>query len=291
MVTEIDPTAAFIAPIILKDRLEIIFKFPQQPLGHRALDLTQTEVESTINRLQNNLIRPDRTEEVQADAQKLYDWLIKPLETELERLSKNDQVKTLVFVLDGSLRNIPMSVLYNQGQYLIEQYGVAVIPSRQLFDAGVRQSSFKVLSAGVSEAQTVAGIEFSELPYVPKELNRIQQITHSVEDSLLNQTFTRETLSQQIDSAAFPVVHLATHGEFSSEPRRDLFVGLGRTTQSPRFLSTASSQPFWWLSGTRASDPQCLSNGSRESTSGLGASRDSGSGECANNCCNLVAGR
>ena len=90
VVTEIDPTAAFIAPIILKDRLEIIFKFPQQPLGHRALNLTQAEVESTINRLQNNLARPDRTEEVQVDAQKLYDWLIKPLETELNRLRKNE---------------------------------------------------------------------------------------------------------------------------------------------------------------------------------------------------------
>ena len=136
-------------------------------------------------------------------------------------------MKTLVFVLDGSLRNIPMSVLYNQGQYLIEQYGVAVIPSRQLFDAGVRQSSFKVLSAGVSEAQTVAGIEFSELPYVPKELNRIQQITYSVEDPLLNQTFTRETLSQQIDSATFPIVHLATHGEFSSEPDETYLLAWG----------------------------------------------------------------
>ena len=54
-----------------------------------------------------------------------------------------NQVKTLVFVLDGSLRNIPMSVLYHQGQYLIEHYGIAVIPSRQLFDAGARQSSFQ----------------------------------------------------------------------------------------------------------------------------------------------------
>jgi CHAT domain-containing protein len=33
----------------------------------------------------------------------------------------------------------------------------------------------------------------------------------------LNQQFTRETLQEQIETTPFPVVHLATHGQFSSK--------------------------------------------------------------------------
>ena len=150
---------------------------------------------------------------------------------------------------------------------------------------------FKVLSAGVSEAQTVAGIEFSELPYVPKELNRIQQITHSVEDPLLNQTFTRETLSQQIDSAAFPIVHLATHGEFSSEPEETYLLVWGEQLKVQEFSQLLRVSRAGGSQVLELLIPQCLSNGSRESTSCFGASRDSGSGECADNRRHLVAGR
>ena len=227
VVTKIDPKAALISPIILEKRLEIIFKLPQQPLVHRVLNLSRLEMEKTINRLQNNLTRPEGTKEVREDAQRLYNWLIKPLEEDLEPLRKRGQVTTLVFVLDGSLRNIPMSVLYNQGQYLVQNYAVAVIPSRQLFDPRSRQAPLKVLAAGVSEAQTVEGIEFQELPYVPRELNRIKQVTESPDEPLLNRAFTNARLEQQIDSATFPIVHIATHGEFSSDPDETYILAWG----------------------------------------------------------------
>ncbi|WP_019506891.1 hypothetical protein [Pleurocapsa sp. PCC 7319] len=42
-VGEIDPQAAFIYPLILADRLEIIYKLPQQPLTHRAVFIQPIE--------------------------------------------------------------------------------------------------------------------------------------------------------------------------------------------------------------------------------------------------------
>ncbi len=218
VVGEIDPQAAFIYPLILSDRLELIFKLPQQPLAHRAISIQHTEVEETVQKLQRYLRQSRFTEEVKQEAQKLYQWIIQPIEQNLEKLRQSGQVSTLVFVLDDTLRNIPISVLYNQGEYLVEKYALAVIPNRQLFDPRPRQKQLKVLTAGVSEGQIVDGIEFAALPYVPSELADIQQLTGATTEPLLNQTFTEGKLEQQIDSAAFSIVHIATHGEFSSDP-------------------------------------------------------------------------
>ena len=217
-VGEIDPQAAFIYPLILADRLEIIFKLPQQSLAHRAVSIQSTEVEQTVAKLQSYLRQSRFTEEVKQEAQKVYQWIIQPIEPDLEKLRQSGRVNTLVFVLDDTLRDIPISVLYNRGKYLIEDYALAIIPNRQLFDPRPRQQQMKVLTAGVSKEQTVDGIEFAALPYVSSELKDIQQLTNTTTEPLLNQTFTEEKLEQQIDSADFPIVHIATHGEFNSDP-------------------------------------------------------------------------
>ncbi len=218
VVGEIDPQAAFIYPLILSDRLELIFKLPQKPLAHRATFIQPTEVEATISQLQHYLRQSRFTEEVKQEAHKVYKWIIQPIESDLEQLRQSGRVNTLVFVLDDTLRDIPLSVLYNQGEYLVEKYALAVIPNRQLFDPNPRQKQLKVLTAGVSEGQIVDGIEFEALPYVPSELADIQQLTDTTTEPLLNQNFTEGKLELQIDSATFPIVHIATHGEFSSDP-------------------------------------------------------------------------
>ncbi len=212
---EVDETAAFISPIILPNRLEIIYKLPGQSLRHHTTPVSQKELEETAMRVQQNLARADRTGKVIEDAQKFYNWLIKPLESDL---ASNAQIKTLVFVLDGSLRNLPMGVLYNQGEYLIQKYAIALIPSRQLFDPRSRQTQLRVVSAGISEQQKVEGKEFMPLSAVPVELETVQTVSQSPEKPLLDELFIDTELEQKIDSAAFPIVHIATHGQFSSNP-------------------------------------------------------------------------
>ena len=235
VVGEIDPQAAFIYPLILSDRLEVIFKLPQQSLAHRATFIPHTEIEKTVQQLQYYLRQSRFTEEVKQEAQKLYQWIIQPIEQELENLRQTGQVTTLVFVLDDTLRNIPLSVLYNQEEYLIEKYALAIIPNRQLFDPRPRQKQLKVLTAGVSEGQTVDGIQFKDLPYVSRELADIQQLADATTEPLLNQTFTEVKLEQQIDSANFPIVHIATHGEFSSNPDETYILVWGKLVKVKDF--------------------------------------------------------
>lgn len=120
-------------------------------------------------------------------------------------------VKTLVFVLDQDLRNIPMAALYDGQQYLIERYAVALSPGLELTAAqNLAQARPQALSAGL---ETFPG--FEELPAVGAELNQITQAGFP-NATLLNQAFTSSALAQTLQRRVFQIVHLATHGQFSS---------------------------------------------------------------------------
>ncbi|OUL35950.1 CHAT domain-containing protein [Nostoc sp. 106C] len=209
-----DPTAAVIYPIILDDKLEVILKLPQQPLRHYKTNIAASEVEKILEQLRQQLIKPYTLQETQALSRQVYNWLLQPAE---EYLAKS-QIKTLVFVLDGSLRNIPMAALYDGQKYLIEKYAIALTPGLQLLTPkALSQQQIKALTAGITEARQ----GFSALSNVAQELNQIKsEVPTKV---LLNQKFTSQTFQQEINSVPFPVVHLATHGQFSSNAN-DTFI-------------------------------------------------------------------
>src|SRR5207247_2417945 len=58
------------------------------------------------------------TREFLPHAQQLYDWLIRPLEPDLDAA----RAETLVFVPDGALRTIPMAALHDGQRFLIAKY-------------------------------------------------------------------------------------------------------------------------------------------------------------------------
>ncbi len=213
-----DQRAAVIYPIILPDRLDVILKLPNQELRHYKTAIAQNDVEKTIAELRKNLLDVTATGRVQQQSQQIYNWLIRPAQTELV----NSGIKTLVFVLDGELRNIPMAVLYDKQQkkYLIEKYAIALTPGLQLLDPKpLRQVQLNALTAGVSEKRPVEGKEFPQLENVPRELKEIKSEVSKSEE-LLNQQFTQTNLQNKLQTVAFSVVHLATHGEFSSDAEK-----------------------------------------------------------------------
>ncbi len=215
VVDKIDSTAAVIYPIILKHRIEIILKLANKSeLSHYTTYKQATEVETTLDKLGETLREPDRINDVKKLSQKMYEWLIKPLEVDLEKMN----IKTLVFVLDGSLRNIPMSVLYDnqQKEYLIQKYAIALAPGLQLIDPKpLQRQKLHVLAAGVSEQREIEGRSFAPLNNVLVELDKIHSTIPKSEE-LINRTFTQTNVQKQIKKVGFNIVHIATHGEFSS---------------------------------------------------------------------------
>jgi CHAT domain-containing protein len=209
----IDQKAAVIYPIILADRLEVILSLPQQPLRHYATSLPKEQVERILSQLRQNLTKRFGRDFLPL-SQQVYNWLIRPAEADLQASG----VKTLVFVLDGPLRNIPMAALNDGQQYLMEKYGIALTPGLELLASQpLARGTLKVLIAGLSEARQ----GFSALPNVEVELKQIQSEVPGQE--LLNQQFTKTTIQNAIDAVPFPVVHLATHGQFSSKAE-DTFI-------------------------------------------------------------------
>ncbi|GAA6616432.1 CHAT domain-containing protein [Scytonema sp. NUACC26] len=208
-----EPTAAAIYPFMLPDRLEVILQLPQKRWLHYTTPVGEKEVQSTVDQLRENLPKPHTLRQVQSLSQKIYDWLIRPAEAALAE----SKTPNLVFVLDGGLRNIPMPALYDGKQYLVEKYSIALTPGLQLIEPKPLQKKLKAIAAGLSESRS----GFSALPNVKLELEKIRsQIPSSI---LINQEFTSKALQNRINSLPFPVVHLATHGQFSSKAE-DTFI-------------------------------------------------------------------
>ncbi|MEH1990184.1 MULTISPECIES: CHAT domain-containing protein [unclassified Nostoc] len=216
---EKEKSTAVIYPIILDNRLEIITRLPgQDTIYHNTTKISKNVLEKTVEQLQKDLPIASREPDVKQYSQQLYDWLIKPIEANLA----TQEIKTLVFVLDGALRNIPMAILYDKQQqkYLIENYAISLTPGLQLVDPKPLQNvQLNVLVAGVEQERLIEGQSFSELSNVTQELKQVQS---SVKKSkqLLNQDFTQTNLEKQIQSSPFSVVHLATHGQFSSDVKQ-----------------------------------------------------------------------
>ena len=213
-----DSTTAVIYPIALSDRLEIIVKIPNRELFRFTTEVKLEELQSTATNLRVDLLDITKTATVKEVSQKLYQWSIEPLETVLTE----NKIDTLVFVLEGSLRNIPMSILYDDKhqQYLIEKYAIAIAPALQLVTSQpLTPTKLNVLTAGISQSRTIANRRFSSLIGVEQELEQIQsQVAKS--DLILNRQFTQANLEKKLDRTNFSTVHLATHGKFSSNPEQ-----------------------------------------------------------------------
>lgn len=231
-IDQIDNTAAVIYPIILPDRLAVIVSLPKQEVSSSSAKTaaspqqkeplryyqyyetvkSRCEIEDQISKLKKE-IGTERGDKKQAlkISQPIYDWIIRQGEADL----KKSKAQTLVFVLDGVLRDIPMAALYDGEQYLIEKYSIALTPGLQLLPAQpLTQGTIKVLTAGLSQARQ----NFSALPNVKTELDEIKKHINSTE--ILNEQFTESNLKQQIKSFPFPVVHIATHGQFGSQAEK-----------------------------------------------------------------------
>lgn len=218
IVDQDNPSSAILYPIILPEQLQVIVKIPQQPLRHFTINKSQVEVERTLAQLQEYILEPDRTEEVQTLSNSVYNWLIQPIASDLA----TSQVNTLVFVLDGALRNIPLAALYDGEKYLVEKYAVALSLGLQLLaPKSLAQKPVSVLAAGLVQPPPQFP-RFPPLPGIKLEFDLIAQTGASTK-KLLDQDFTSTSLEKNVNTVAFNVLHLATHGQFSSRPE-DTFI-------------------------------------------------------------------
>ncbi|MEA5467883.1 CHAT domain-containing protein [Spirulina sp. 06S082] len=137
-------------------------------------------------------------------SQQLYQWLIAPIASHLER----QEIDTLLFSLDTGLRSIPLAALHDGEQFLVEKYSSSIIPSFSLTNTFYNPlENARILAMGASQFR-----ENSPLPAIPLELALIQN--SASEKTFLNEDFTLENLQLQRRLFPFRIIHLATHAEF-----------------------------------------------------------------------------
>ncbi len=245
-IDKIDKSAAVIYPIILEDRLEVIVSQSGQS-HHYPQKIPKKEVKDTLenlaNIIYNNKVEPDSAinivtttkneseltsnkEKILKLSQKIYNWLI-PLE--LEQQFTQENIKTLVFVLDRPFQKIPIAALYDGKNYLLEKYNIVLNLGQQLIQPKpLKPENIRILAAGVSKGGSARGQEFQALENVGTELNNIKNISKNLRvhyEELPNENFNKKNLQEKIKSSP-NVLHLATHGVFSSN-REQTFILTG----------------------------------------------------------------
>ncbi len=140
-------------------------------------------------------------------AQQLYTWLVKPIEANLN----SQNINHISLLLAPGLRSVPLAVLHDGKQFMVEKYSVGLMPSLAMTDTTYEDlRGAQVLAMGASTFQ-----EQNPLPAVPEELRLIADELWQGE-AFLNEAFTLENLKARHRQGNFRIVHLATHGDFKA---------------------------------------------------------------------------
>ena len=205
------------------DELELMVITPEGvPVRLRISGTSRAQVMEAVRKFRNELTNPVKrnTTSYLPLAQQLYQWLVAPLEAELQAKG----IQNLSFISDLGLRSIPMAALHDGKGFLIERYSVGSMPSLSLTDTSAANfKNTQVLAMGASQFP-----DMSPLPAVEIEVSTITPQRWPGK-SFLNQAFTLANLKSQRQQQPFGMIHLATHAEFRSGDPSQSFIQLWDT--------------------------------------------------------------
>jgi len=215
-VKELDDTivagTALLYPISLPDRLELLVSLPSGLVKY-TVPVTNEDLVREVHLFRQRLEKRT-TRQYMHQARQLYQWLIKPIEGELQA---ND-VNTLVVVPDTALRAVPIAALHDGKDFLITHYAVAMTPSLRLTDPRpIKRENVSVLLNGLTES--VQG--FPPLVFVGSELDSIQNLYGS--KVFQDTAYQKAVVKQELADNQYSIVHFATHGQFAGKVR-DSFI-------------------------------------------------------------------
>ena len=187
------------------DELELVLVTAEGKLIRQRLGATRAEIARVAQEFRRTVTDVKDPNGYLAPAQELYQLLIKPLEENLQ----TQEIQNLAFMMDKGLRSLPIAALHDGKGFLVERYGIGLMPGLSLTNLGpvdVRSSQVLGMGAEVFPDQ-------SPLPAVPVELDVITRQLWPGE-AYLNESFTVENLKQAREEELFSIVHFATHAEF-----------------------------------------------------------------------------
>ncbi|AUB43205.1 Tetratricopeptide (plasmid) [Nostoc flagelliforme CCNUN1] len=211
--------------IDLDETIEVILQVKDRSLYHYSIEanLVKENVNDLLWSLQDQKLATIDVEQILLPSQALYEKLIAPLASYLPASG------TLIFILDKSFQSIPMGILYDGKNYLLEHYSIAAtLGSRIRSPKPLSKKRFTALIAALSkpspsllDRNAPKGVR--SLPKTFEEVKDVQSQTQS-SLTLLDEKFTSLRLEQEINKNNFPIVHISTHGQFSSDPLKTVLL-------------------------------------------------------------------
>ncbi len=211
-------------PLILPDRLELVLVTPDSPPVRRTVPVKPEELQQAIVAFRQALSNPFANAKV--PAQKLYNWLIRPIEGDLMQA----QAKTILYAPDAQLRYIPLAALHDGKQWLVQRFGIYNITSAALDDLdSQRQQQLRVLAGAFSQGQYSFRVgsrqfELAGLPFAGVEVENLA-LTVPQTTKLIDEAFNPEAFVPKMQD--YNVVHLATHAAFVPGKPEDSFILFG----------------------------------------------------------------
>jgi CHAT domain-containing protein len=213
-------------PLILEDRLELVITTPNSPPLRRTVNVSREELYRTIVRFR--LALQDPTVNAVAPAQKLYKWLLEPLENDL----KTANTEVIIYAPDGVLRYIPLVALHDGQQWLAQRFRVNNITAASLEEIDTQpQPQPKVLAGAFADESLVRSakigerdVQFAGLPFAGVEVEGLKN-TLTNTTAYVDEAFTLEAIKPQMNG--YNVLHFATHAAFVPGDPSESFIVFG----------------------------------------------------------------
>ncbi|MEM8637866.1 MAG: CHAT domain-containing protein [Cyanobacteria bacterium P01_G01_bin.54] len=188
-----------------RDRLVLVVGRPEgEPLRYE-INVSRRQLQDVSRRFRRSVANPSRRTAYLEPAQQLYDWILKPLEADLQAAG----IDHLAYVPVPGLRTIPLAALHDGNDFAIARYSLSLLPSLSLTNpTPVSLHNQTVLAMGAATFT-----EQPSLPAVPVELAAITEQLWQGE-AYLNEAFTYQRLNQARQATPHGIIHLATHAAF-----------------------------------------------------------------------------
>lgn len=217
--------AALLYPLILEDRVELVLVTPSS-LVRETVKADRVKLNEAIANFRSDITSPSSNPT--PNAQQLYQWLIQPLEDDLEKA----KVNTILYAADGQLRYIPLAALHDGKQWLIQRFTLNHITAASLTNFtrnGTRP--LQILAAAFSDPQLNYQFQIGEnqfnfngLKFAGVEVETIgKEIPGTT--TFFNKDFSRDNVEPRLGD--YSIVHLATHAEFVSGLPYESFILFG----------------------------------------------------------------
>ncbi len=199
------PGSVLLYPLILEERLELVLFKSDGSAVRKTVEVTEEELKRAIANFR--LAVSSRLGNVERPAEQLYEWLIEPIENELEEA----KTETIIYLPDRQLRYVPLAALYDGEKWLVERFNVNNIAAASLteFDAN-NNGAPRVLAAGLTAGDYNLQVGDREVSLIATTGELVENLAETIPGTtmLLDEEFTPEGMVENLSDRN--ILHLDT---------------------------------------------------------------------------------